>query len=294
MKTFHEPVMVHLNVGPRALPDGVGLELELEGTALPIGREAIDRHGNRVWFLEGITNWIAHNENSLRNGGVEYVTNGTVPFDRVGVEVGDLLAYIHTSGGHINTKAHRGSTHIHLNVLHTPWIVVLGTMVVYTLVEPLLLRLCGPTRDGNHFCLPTYDSGDWGNAFSGFVRTIRRNAIRRFGLQRGKYAALNVDCLHTFGSLEFRMFPTSASPEEIAKWVGWVKAIRDVASEEADKTYASLLHNSLMEPELLVARIFGDTPEVRDVTPSTPADYIGYGAEQAHELVRVLVENYKQ
>ena len=250
----------------------LGVEIELEGRNLQVD----------------IPGWRIHAEGSLRGEGIEYVTAGTVNLKTLENSVSCLEKALTTETREV-FRSHRTSTHIHLNFSSLPLIDALGYFTVFTIVEPVFLRICAPERDGNLFCLPTYDTGE----VHVFIRRFLKTLVDVGGPpERGKYAAMNLNPLGNFGSVECRVFPSSLSSKQITSWAQWLLNIRSIAQEEKDKTYFTLINQSRTTPENLLGRVF-NTPEPDDLWippayPNSPSALVQFGCEQAYEISREL------
>lgn len=245
----------------------VGIEIELEGSGF----------GN-------CTGWNTHNEGSVQ--GIEYVTKPT-QIDKVKGLVDKLRLKLEQDMATVR-HTHRTSTHIHMNVSQFPLSTVLGFMTVFVMFEPLLMRLCGSQRDGNLFCLSSYDTGDIAGFMSRFCKSIDR--MDNYGLspQRGKYSSLNILRLQGLGTLECRCFPSTLDGDTVTKWCRWLQKMLDIAKAEPDKSFRSLWKTIRLNPNHYAIEIFGsDAFSVPDA-----AGHIDFGTENAYELTRVLKHWY--
>lgn len=266
--------------GMREVKGDFGIEIELEGTRLGMDSPPIK-------------GWEFHNEGSLRAvggrgaGGAEYVTRGAIKLEDVPGMVSRLSDGLRDNGVVIDDNAHRTSTHIHINVQKLKMLEMLGFMVVFTAVEPLVLALCGSKRDGNSFCIASYDSGDLPEAFMGACKQIEQHRPGYgFKFNRGKYASLGANRLHDFGTLEARCFPHSVSPEEIHTWCSWLSNIRDIVQKEDDKSFRTVIKEGLYNPLGLRNRVFGYS--AIGMSDNLATELIQYGSREAYELTRIL------
>lgn len=253
---------------PREVKGRFGLELELEGK-LPIEP------------LPG--GWSSHRDGSVPNG-VEYVT--AEPHGMIGLmnRVEELNKFFKTAGAEIQ-NSHRGSTHVHFNVRQEKWIHILGFIILETLIEPILLRMCGGNRDGNLFCLPSYDTGDISFFFDDLLSHIASHGEYAFPY-RGKYSSMNTNPIPHLGSTEFRMFPPTVSWILIERWCHWISNMMEIARTEDDLTYRDMVINLKRDPSILW-RIFRE--DVSEFCHPYPVhELIMFGSRQAHELRRLL------
>ena len=251
---------------------GIGIELELEGLRLPHAAPGV---------------WVVHEDNSLRNG-VEYVTNGPIAVKDVQARCRELFKFLAEAEAKINLSF-RCSTHFHLNVQAMTFQNIMGCFVVYTIIEPLLMRIHGPNRDGNHFCLPAYCTGDLSDFARNYISQISRG---RFGaMGRGKYSALNFDPVQILGSIEFRSFPGSEEPEEIAKWAEWIDNIREAAVACKDETYFEFIESAQANPIGFAQTIFTRQPGL--LVPDLLV-LLDKGCEHAYDVCSVFQSKIKK
>lgn len=242
-----------------------GVEIELEGHDFP---------GH-------VPPWILHHEGSLRGEGVEYVTNGPMSSDGLQNALATLRREFREKTTKLN-KTYRASTHIHYNVQHRTLDHILKAVVVFMCFEPLVVNLCGPERDGNLFCLPSYDCGDTVMWFTNLMTALsgkNKDILPFQQLHRGKYAALNTDPLTRFGTLECRIFPSSTDPKVILPWCSWLD---NILGQEYD--LVSFVKNLEANADSEIERVFGNIP-----LPCHAKSLIGFGVEQAWPLA-VLYE----
>lgn len=242
----------------------VGIELEIEGHALP-----------------GVPNWQTKSEGSLQNG-TEYISK-PIKAEAVKGLVDGLAKNIKSEGGTIK-ESYRCSTHIHVNALPETLENVLGLMVVFTMFEPLLLALCGPQRDGNLFCMSSFDTGDTVSSFETLCEAFDRIKERGWGYERGKYSSLNTGRLADLGTVEARCFPLSVDGTTVSMWVDWMLAMKDLSKSQSDKTYRELWKNVRQNPVWYAVKVFG--PIVHQCPNAS--SLVDIGTETAYELTKIL------
>ena len=180
----------------------IGIEIEVEpkkGKTLPIINRGC---------------WETKDENSLRNGGKEYVTKSPLLYDKdYSKNINELTASLNEKEVEVNSF--RTSVHVHLNMtqktLNELWTII----TCYWLMENLLFKYCGEDRENNHFCLRLKDAEgviklvdtalEYSSPFCQFIDSYR-------------YGGLNLSALYKFGSLEFRGMRGSVSEGEIRTW----------------------------------------------------------------------------
>lgn len=238
-----------------------GVELEIEGDSLP----------------KRVEGWIIHEEGSLRGEAAEYVTEGA--YDRL--TLATALDYLDTAFQSKKSKAsdsYRAGVHIHYNMQSRTLDSALRAVIMYTLVEPIFLKLCGKQRDGNLFCLSAYDTGDihfW------LERLYQNHHNPSSRLGRGKYASLNTDPLTRFGTLECRAFPTAWSKDQILFFAD----LLDDILKEHDMHPKEMLRQAQRETPEFLSKIFGG----REL-PQAAHSLLGFGVEQVFLLSKIYTE----
>jgi len=221
----------------------VGLELEYEKcTNPPVGLS---------------NDWYTDIDHSLRTGGLEFISV-PLPANKVHEAVVNMLAVAKK----IKAKPTlRCGLHVHVNVTHMTWAEVFQFTTLYTLLEPHLFAEFAPGREISHFCVPTwtntalveymYRDGqklrqgiqipdtehgvNWGRASSYLTgRDGFRPKLKM--ISTPKYAALNLNSLKKFGTLEFRQAPSSLQASFIERWTNLLLRIQAVSMTYKDAT----------------------------------------------------------
>lgn len=269
---FYQPM-----TGMRPVKGEIGVEIELEGENLT---------GTNC------TGWVPHEDNSLRGpkgigrGGMEYTTKGAIALDSVAPCVTRLRDTLVKAGATFREDSPRTSTHIHINVQDWQFIDVFGFITVFAAIEPLFLHLCGPRRDGNSFCSPSYDTGDLPDWFHEVFRQLENYKPGEYREipGRGKYASLGTFRLHDLGTLECRCFPFSIDPDTIQTWCNWLVNIKNLVQGQADKSMRGVIKLGINSPEVLAHSVFRET----GISPYLSSELIQYGSREAYELTRLL------
>lgn len=274
-------------LGPPAKTGDLGVELEIEGDYLPMS----------------VNGWDVHTEGSLRGRDGrsvtpgenevdtprEYVTHGVVSINDLPSALSHLCAYL-KRGKTVVRLTPRASTHIHVNMTNDTFQTYLNFICLFTIAEPILLRICGPQRNGNLFCLPSYESGDLPAYFSKLSGVMSAwpayDHLRATWPKRGKYASLNVDPIVNFGSVEVRSFPNSVDPDEILSWANILVKLRGLARDLDTEGLQHVLDKSYHEPMWFVSQVFSLNNIFTVCAPTHPTELVYYGAEQAYELVK--------
>lgn len=198
------------NRGVALVPDGRSLEIEAEfsepfSTDLP-------------------KTWRAKDDGSLRGFAVEIISRGPLDDDALSKELKRLLDLDFWK---LYKPSNRTSIHVHVNIQHWTLDKLLKVVVLYFLNEAILMRFCGPQREGNLFCLRLRDADDNMNAFRCLWDHDWQYLYEAF--DKYKYSSLNLGCIPRFGSIEFRGFRGSKDYGEISAWLAVLKELENAA-----------------------------------------------------------------
>lgn len=249
-----------------------GIEIELEGENLPAR-------------LQG-DKWGAKVDGSLRDG-MEYVSR---PTDTPRDDVRLLASQLELAGAVIN-PSYRCSTHIHYNFTGKTFKDVIGIIIAWNIVEPLMLSLMPPGRDGSIFCMSAYDTGDLPVHFSRFCEELKKK-FQNAGFHavcRQKYASLNLTRLNDLGTVEFRIFPPSVDPEAIKKWTKWIDNLVNMVTATPADAFSKFVHEAEKRPVDFVKNVFGELPIPEDQVSA----WIDLGCRTGYELVRIYNQSMK-
>lgn len=174
-----------------------GIEIEVENASTPDGLAA--------------SLWHVVSDGSLRNSGLEFLSQR--PFTKEEAEAQVPAFYEWKRNMNYSTGV-RTSTHVHVNVLGMGAKEIAAATIVYTLLEPILFRYCGRTREENIYCVPWYRATDELD----IVKQLDRGLFNS-GHMACKYSALYLEPITRFGTLEFRHAPVYDTAEQLLTWV---------------------------------------------------------------------------
>ena len=209
-------------------PDAVGVELELEGFTSRATEEA-QRHLHPLWS--------ATTDGSLRNGGVELITNGGLGGEQLFAafeRVASLLERINYDA------SWRCSTHMHINMRDFTVNQVARFMMVYAACEPVLFAHCGKFRYSSNFCVPVADSLPFHKKL---ISRLFDNAVatRSAAQHTVKYTAMNFQPLFgdgrsrpALGTVEFRGGRPMTTVEEFVLQANLLLSIKQFVRESTD------------------------------------------------------------
>ena len=219
----------------------VGIEIEVEGRNL-----ATD---------PGMY-WRTDHDGSLGGpGNIEYVMKNPALREDVRDTLDKVTSALEKAGSEVMPSP-RSGVHVHINVQELTLPQVFSFIVIYGVFEDMLMDFCGKGRVGNLFCLSMKDA-----EFLPFW--IRRCASRenwkdlpgRDGAD-DRYAAMNLDALKKYGSIEFRALRGTVDMKVIEDWAGILLKLKDFAKNiKHPKDIISMV--SLEGAEGLAQKVFG-------------------------------------
>lgn len=209
--------------------DALGVELELEGFNARAIEEA-QRHLHPLWTTT--------QDGSLRNGGVELITNGGLG----GESLHQAFERVHALLERINYDASwRCSTHMHINMRDFTVNQVVRFMLVYAACEPVLFAHCGKFRYSSNFCVPIADSLPFHKKL---ISRLYDNVVATRGAANStvKYTAMNFQPLFgdgrsrpALGTVEFRGGRPMTTTAEFVLQANLLLSIKQFVRESTDK-----------------------------------------------------------
>lgn len=188
----------------------IGLEVEVEPA--PASILPTEGHLERIVGEVSKCRWVVHPDNSLRNGGLEYVLSTPCRPNEVDTMLGGLYETFALIGSRLNLT-NRCSTHVHVNVGGRKINELTSTVALWTMFEEVLINWCGEQRTNNHFCLSGKDTTA---LITTWDRYLQKGALDPS--EGMKYSALNVRNMRTLGSFEFRTMRADEDWHHMADW----------------------------------------------------------------------------
>lgn len=196
---------------PKAKDIGIEIEAEVgpkDMNPVDIFVTIQDKEGKpKYWGIKG--------DGSLRNG-AEYFSNGPIAIGKMDEAMEEFMTY--SKGCKFREDSIRTSVHYHVNVSDLTLNQILAVIVGWWFLETPVVNTQGPTRVGNLFCLRVSDAE---HLVQDVLRSVEEDTTPLLGHTLGdnvKYAALNINAVSRFGSLEFRFNKGTVDPSEIDKW----------------------------------------------------------------------------
>ncbi len=186
----------------------LGVEIEVEGDDLP-GRE--------------FGYWKTERDGSLRGESAEYVLRK--PLDKDSLE--KALKELDTAYRECDTNVHdsiRAGVHVHVNVQELTKLQLFNFIAVYLILEDLLIKWCGKSREGNLFCLRCRDAEAWLQWLESSVKADNLGVLRSDEI---RYASINLKALCQYGSLEFRAMRGTRDLGLIKTWAFMLYGLRE-------------------------------------------------------------------
>ena len=198
--------------------------------------------------------WRREEDGSLRGYSAEYVTKTPVDKSIVPTLLDELRAgFSETKCGPKQT--YRAGVHVHVNVQQMTAEQVIRFALLYYCFEDVLVRFCGETREGNHFCLRIRDAEGPLVVIEGL--RYEKN-ITKLHSDRYRYSSLNFCALFKYGSIEFRAMETRPDLSKINEWVEMLVALRDY-SLKLDSRTSIPERMSYLGPEAMLYEIIGES-----------------------------------
>lgn len=221
----------------------VGIEIEVEGLNLPTA----------------VKGWRKVGDGSLRGEETgEFVLR--YPCSRQDVD--RHLYKIARAYQECNTvldHSDRTSVHVHINMQSSSITKIFNFIVMFLLFEEMLVHFCGDTREGNLFCLRSCDAEFLITALERASQS--QEAFRSLRSDNLRYAAINVNSLAKYGSLEFRSMRGTSDMSLIKQWIDILLGIKDAAI--AYRNPIEILEGvSMHSPRGLVEEVFGQNANI--------------------------------
>lgn len=156
--------------------------------------------------------------------------------------------------GVVNEPSVRTGVHVHMNCTNLTSAQVLNFILSYLSMERVLTKYCGPTREGNLFCLRVSDC-------PGVVVMLQeifsKGSWHDLHDQQLRYSGLNATSLVKHGSLEFRALQTPVNPVDIKDWIDLLTAVFEY-SKGLEAGVKIPYDISYFSPELWVRKVLGE------------------------------------
>ena len=261
-----------------ALPKTLlGLEFEYEGVYGPLDNN--DPH----WSF-----WEMHRDDSLKDHGQEFTFR--VPL--FGIDAYNAIQWLMDQAQKNKYKcSSRCGIHVHLDVREMETSQWVGFVILYTILEPILFNWIGDNRENSIYCLPFYKADESLREACACVRaaldddTKDTSTILRTAKNFARYAALNLQALAKFGSVEFRHLKTTHDFERVHNWINMIMCLRTATERFPTSDGAILALAQRLPAEEFLRLVFGEKLADRLWTPDVPNLLKDKGFPTARDLV---------
>lgn len=227
----------------------VGIEVEVENIRQDVPIQAF---------------WGRHEDNSLRNFGVEFVS---VPMNIKRVQLAVQHLFEALSVNNTPDFSNRTSIHIHLNCRDLTLDQIKTIVLLYCIFERHFYAFAGTRRLSSIFCVPVYRTN---------ILSVLGRCVDELSAHWHKYCGINLLPLMSggsngngYGTLEFRHLFGTADQRTILDWINNIIALRKAALEikyddllvmieemNTSSSYQSLYHQVFEGiPKLLTRKI---------------------------------------
>jgi len=196
----------------------VGIEVEVEACNIPVTKNSI-------------SDWTPHRDDSLRNNGMEFTTNGGMVGSQIREAINTFCDFAIKNNFDVGYP--RAGIHLHVDMTdmnennNTEF---LNCVLSYILFEKALFRFAGEWREACGFCDPIcLSQRDFGGISQLLYGWAKNNLPRDRAFS--KYQAINFIPLYTQGTLEFRHLPTTFDKQRILDWVNICTSFRKFGKE---------------------------------------------------------------
>ena len=206
---------IHPTLGNR-----FGIEIEMEGPSLPLVPDS---------------RWRNVFDGSLRGNNTEYVLEEPLNSTECAEQIQKLVETLKNSGS--IAPSDRCGIHIHVNVQNLRLNQLYNMLMLYFIVESLLIDEFSPERKGNLFCLDVIEAEGLIDIICQKMRCRPSAILERDERNTLKYAALNIEALQKFGTLEFRAISTPPNPDELQSVIRIIRLFSRIKARARQYTY---------------------------------------------------------
>ena len=199
--------------------DRVGVEIEFEHNHLY--DQALHERVRNFW------NWT--DDGSLRDGGSEIVFRGPLSGEDVSLALGVAEKALNKC-----RFSHRTSVHVHVDIRDITAPSLYRYILLYITLEEALFGICGRQREANNFCMSAYSANGLVELLSGINPSRVIASILGRDTAHFRYAAVNIDAVRKFGSLEFRGHEGTCDKARILLWINLLLAMKHYAVRTRD------------------------------------------------------------
>lgn len=227
---------------------GFELEVEAENPQHLDALLGFCRDNNKVWRVE--------RDGSLRNHAAELVFREPMDLINVYDELRKMSTFIDNNNLEFPDTG-RAGVHVHVNMQQYTMKQVFNVVCLYLILEEACLEMCGDWRVGNLFCLGAKHAE---GMIEHIVDVVRTQEWRDLKTDEIRYAALNMNSLTRYGSLEFRAMRSTTDYILLTDWITVLRNIVTVATQY-DSPEDIINEFSMKGPRYLYDSVFGNLEE---------------------------------
>lgn len=233
----------------------VGIEVELENLFAHMRTNRMLTAGMGERYALNVTPlnswWDVHQDNSLRNGGIEFVSKKLFGRDLLN-GIDEFYSFLNslskTDGVRIDASK-RCSTHIHIDYRDAEISDIISAYCTYAIVERALFKYIAPNRMNSIYTIPLFRLNEF-NSVLGELYTARdkneNTIIQTMGYfsEQQRYAAVNMHALVKYGSLEYRHANPIMDKKELITWINILLAIKQFSMGKYPEDVLKILHET--------------------------------------------------
>jgi hypothetical protein len=125
----------------------------------------------------------------------------------------------------------RAGVHVHVNVNDLTMKQVMTMVCAYIILEEFFISFCDKSRDGNLFCLPSYNAE---YLISAIRNTCSSDDLAHINTDDVRYASINLRSLFKYGSVEFRSLESTPDFDKVNTWVQMLYKLKEAAKRFKD------------------------------------------------------------
>lgn len=230
--------------------------------------------------------WEFHRDDSLKDKGAEYVFASPL----FGKDAYDAIKWLmEYSAASKWVSSLRTGIHVHVDIRDLEVDQLVGMIILYSIVEPVLFEWIGDNREHNNHCVPYYRADD--SLMEAISIVQKAHSDVKFGTQSclktaelySRYSAMNLKALADHGSVEFRHMKTTFDFNRVITWINMLMCIKSCAFKVPTSDGAIVKMAEAMQPEDFLTYIFGDYAK-QLITPRTEALLKEFGIPTARDL----------
>lgn len=223
-----------------------GVEIEVEGRLLPNVYE--DPIFDTLWKVEHDGSLKSQFENN------EYVMRAPLSLEGVKDSI-NILERRYQAKNSIVDETIRAGVHVHLNIQSWTPLELMTFATTYYLLEDYFVHWSGEGRVGNHFCLRATDAE---GVIYKIIDACEKRDWRHLNTDDIRYASLNWNSMHKYGSVEFRSMRSTRKLEDVLRWVELIDQLTKGAKKFADPQDVLKSMSEFEGPERFIKHVMED------------------------------------